>query len=118
MFATYMILSSAAHSGPQLLVIEACLTALAATVAFGWPRLGNSLFSRIEHLFGRLARRKGWAVIAVGASVVVIRLGLLPLLPIPKPFIPDDFSFLLAADTFLHGRLSNPTPAMWVHFES
>jgi hypothetical protein len=34
------------------------------------------------------------------------------------PFAPDDFSNLLAADTFVHGRLANPTPVMWTHFET
>ena len=48
----------------------------------------------------------------------LIRLAILPFCPEPLPFCPDDFSFMLAADTFAHGRLTNPTPAMWVHFES
>jgi hypothetical protein len=113
-----MLLSTAPGSGPSLLVIEAGLTAIAIAVAFAWPRLGAAWFSRIERVFGRLARRKGLAVAAVGLSALLLRLAILPLFPIPHPFSPNDFSFLLAADTFAHGRLTNPTPAMWTHFES
>jgi hypothetical protein len=113
-----MLLSTAPGSGPSLLVIEAGLTAIAIAVAFAWPRLGATWFSPIERAFGRLARRKGLAVAVVGLSALLLRLAILPQFPIPLPFSPNDFSFLLAADTFVHGRLTNPTPAMWTHFES
>ncbi|WP_263353644.1 hypothetical protein [Acidicapsa acidisoli] len=65
-----------------------------------------------------MARRQGLAVVVVGLAALLLRLAILPLCPIPVPFVPDDFSFLLAGDTFLHGRLTNPTPAMWIHFET
>jgi hypothetical protein len=113
-----MVLTSSNATTPELLILEFSLTALATATSFAWPGIAAGFFRRTEQLGMRLARRKGLAVATVGLSVIVLRLALLPLFPIPLPFVPDDFSFLLACNTFLSGRLANPTPAMWTHFES
>ncbi len=113
-----MLQSSPSASGLSIPLIEGSLTLIAVAVSFAWPKLGSGWFASIERLFGKLARRRVLSVIFVGLSALLLRMAFLPLFPIPLPFIPDDFSFLLAADTFAHGRLTNPTPAMWVHFES
>lgn len=113
-----MMQSSTPGTGVSLMAIEAGLTAIAVAVAFLAPRLGSAFFSPIERAFRHLARRQGLSVAVVGASALLLRLAILPWCPIPHPFLPTDFSFLLAADTFASGRLANPTPAMWQHFES
>ena len=113
-----MILSSTPGRDISPAFVEGCLTVIVIALAFAFPRIGFSWFSRIEQAFGKLARKRAWSVAAVGAGCFLLRLAILPFCPIPLPFVPDDFSFLLSADTFANGRLANPTPAMWTHLES
>ena len=109
--------SGPAH-GISPIILELILTGISVLVLVGWPRLGSSFFSRIERACVPLARKRSLAVACVGFSALLLRLAILPFCPIPIPFVPDDFSFLLSGDTFAHGRLANPTPAMWIHFET
>jgi hypothetical protein len=109
--------SESLHTG-ALPAIDCGLTAIAVAVSFAWPRLGSRSFIRVEAFFRRFARRRRLAVVSVGFGALVLRVAILPVLPVPLPFVPDDFSFLLQADTFAHGRLANPTPMMWTPLES
>jgi hypothetical protein len=84
------------------------------------PRLGHHWFSAVERAGSRFAARKGLAIVVLAFVAIVARVSLLgwDIDPVPVPLYHDEFSYLLAGDTFAHGRLTNPPPQLPIFFET
>jgi hypothetical protein len=109
---------SEAEKQYTMLLIEAGLVVISIILALLCPNFSNRRFTKLEGVLARFAKRRCVAVLFVGLAAIVARISVLPVLPIAYPGIPDEFGHLLAADTFAHSRLTNPTHPMWVHFEN
>ncbi len=97
----------------EWIIAAVCLVLVMPATCWGQP-----ILSRIEEEFSRFAQRKRLAVVTLGALAILARVALLPWLAVPQPKVHDEFSYLLAGDTFAHGRLANPPHPLSIFFDT
>src|SRR5688572_11642553 len=83
-----------------------------------FPRATRQVIRTFAAAVDAIARRRALAIALCGLLSVAGSITVGAVFKWPDPKEHDELCYLLAADTFAHGRLTNPTHPMWKFFDT
>lgn len=99
------------------LLFEAGFWILVLLVAAPLAAFRPKWIGRLERAWIRASQHRARCVGGIFLAAIVLRVALLPWIPVPTPWIHDEYSYLLQGKMLASGHIAQPTPVLWQFFE-